>query len=350
MTRPPTQSRDSHAPAERIVPFTTADGRSCNVVNVRGDREPTRGPVLLVHGAGVRSNIFRAPTATNFVDYLLDAGYDVWLENWRASIDFAPNEWTLDDVALHDHPRAVETVVRETGSDTIKAVVHCQGSTSFFMSAIAGLVPQVSTIVSNAVSLHTLVPPLSRAKLALATRPLGLVTRYLDARWGSAPAGVVSRVLTAYVRATHRECDNDVCRYSSFIYGTGNPTLWSHANLDDATHEWMKQEFGACPVTFFRQMERCVARGNLVRYTNTPDLPDDFAAYPPETDARIAFFTGSDNVCFLPESQIRSYNHFNAYRPGYHSVHVIDGYGHLDMFMGQHAARDVFPHMLAALQ
>jgi hypothetical protein len=31
-------------------------------------------------------------------------------------------------------------------------------------------------------------------------------------------------------------------------------------------------------------------------------------------------------------------------------VHVIDGYGHLDMFMGQHAARDVFPHMLAALQ
>ena len=32
--------------------------------------------------------------------------------------------------------------------------MHCQGSTSFAMSAAAGLLPEVSTIVSNAVSLH----------------------------------------------------------------------------------------------------------------------------------------------------------------------------------------------------
>jgi hypothetical protein len=218
------------------------------------------------------------------------------------------------------------------------------------MSAIAGLVPQVSTIVSNAVSLHTIVPSPSRVKLKLATKPVGLLTRYIDAQWGNQAPGVIPKLLTAFVRATHHECHNTVCKYSSFIYGTGRPTLWSHANLDDATHEWVKQEFGFCPVTFFRQMACCLERGNLVRYTDTPDLPDDFAAYPPETDARIAFFSGRDNVCFLPESQIRSYNHFNAYRPGYHSLHVIDGYGHLDMFMGQHAARDVFPHMVAALQ
>ena len=65
MTLRPQQTDPAPAPAERVVPFSTADGRSCNVVNVRGDREPTRGPVLLVHGAGVRSNIFRAPTTTN---------------------------------------------------------------------------------------------------------------------------------------------------------------------------------------------------------------------------------------------------------------------------------------------
>ena len=45
---------------ERIVPFTAGDGFPLNLINLQGDRPPTRGPVILVHGAGVRANIFRA--------------------------------------------------------------------------------------------------------------------------------------------------------------------------------------------------------------------------------------------------------------------------------------------------
>lgn len=81
-------------------------------------------------------------------------GAYVWLENWRASINFDKNPWTLDQAAAYDHPAAVETVVEATGSEQVKAVIHCQGSTSFTMSAVAGLIPQVTTIVTNAVSLH----------------------------------------------------------------------------------------------------------------------------------------------------------------------------------------------------
>ena len=51
------------AGTERIVEFTSGDGVDCNLINVRGTRPPTKGPVLLVHGAGVRANIFRAPSA-----------------------------------------------------------------------------------------------------------------------------------------------------------------------------------------------------------------------------------------------------------------------------------------------
>src|SRR3954465_14897645 len=112
---------------ERLVPFTTEDGHQLNLINVRGPQEPTREPVLLVHGAGVRGNIFRAPVQTTVVDALLAAGYDVWLENWRASIDLPPQDWTLDQAALYDHPAAVRTVVAETGADRLKAVIHCQG-------------------------------------------------------------------------------------------------------------------------------------------------------------------------------------------------------------------------------
>jgi len=332
-----------------IIPFTAGDGFECNLLHVQGDHPPTRGPVLLVHGAGVRANIFRAPVETNIVSYLVDAGYDVWLENWRASIDLRPNEWTLDKAALYDHPKAVEKVVAETGASSIQAIIHCQGSTSFMMSAVAGLIPQVSTIVSNAVSLHPIVPEKSRIKGVIAPPMVGLLTRYIDAQWGVSAPGIFPKLLTAYVKATHRECDNIVCKYSSFIYGTGHPTLWRHANLNAATHEWVKQEFAQCPLTFFRQMRECIQKGHLISYDGFLDLPDDYVALPPQTDARIAFFAGEQNECFLAESQVRSFNHFNAYRPGYHSLHVIPGYGHLDIFMGQNAARDVFPKMIAEL-
>ncbi len=71
---------------ERVVEFTAGDGLRCNVINVRGT-SAAKGPVLLVHGAGVRANIFRAPSGRNLVDLLVDEGWDVWLENWRASIE-----------------------------------------------------------------------------------------------------------------------------------------------------------------------------------------------------------------------------------------------------------------------
>src|SRR3954453_10372795 len=148
-----------------VVRITAGDGRPLPVAPVEGERRPTRGLVLVVHGAGVRAELFRPPTSTTFVDALIRAGYDVWLENWRASIDLPPTEWTLDQAAVHDHPVAVREVAARTGADDIKAVVHCQGSTSFVMSAMAGLTPQVSPVVSNAVSVPPVIPPFSEFKI-----------------------------------------------------------------------------------------------------------------------------------------------------------------------------------------
>jgi len=108
------QSRKT-ALKERVVQFKAGDGFELNLINVLGEPTPPKGPVLLVHGAGVRANIFRAPVETTLVQYLVDHGYDVWLENWRASIDLPPNYWNLDQVALYDHPEAVKTIVKGTG-------------------------------------------------------------------------------------------------------------------------------------------------------------------------------------------------------------------------------------------
>jgi len=140
-TAPP-RTGAHHATIAPYGPFRAGDGFQCNLIHIQGERPTTRGPVLLVHGAGVRANIFRAPVKTTLVDTLVERGYDVWLENWRASIDLPPNRWTLDQAAVYDHPVAVKTVLRETGATEMKAVIHCQGSTSFMMRSSKSSPPE----------------------------------------------------------------------------------------------------------------------------------------------------------------------------------------------------------------
>ena len=125
----------------------------------------------MVHGAGVRANIFNPPHPNNIIQMAVVDGYDVWLENWRGSIDFEANEWDLDMVAKNDHPAAVKKIIEQTGATQIKAIVHCQGSTSFMISAMLGLLPEVKLIISNAVSLHPVVPAFSVFKIKVLETP-----------------------------------------------------------------------------------------------------------------------------------------------------------------------------------
>jgi alpha/beta hydrolase fold len=305
--------------------------------------------VLVVHGAGVRANLFRPPVGTTFVQALTEHGYDVWLENWRASIDLPPNEWSLDKAALYDHPQAVRTVLAQTGASSLKAVIHCQGSTSFMMAACAGLVPQVKTIVSNAVSIHTRIPAVTNAAFHVTLPMLKRMVDYLDPQWGNHAPDTTAKLITAYVRATHHECDNTVCRLVSFTYGIGFPTLWSHANLNPATHDWIRQEFAKVPMTFFEQMLRCVEEGHLVSVDGLAGLPRDYLAQKPQTDARIAFFAGEQNHCFLPQGQQETFDYFNRLQPGRHALHILPGYGHLDIFIGKDASAQVFPLLIEEL-
>lgn len=332
-----------------LHPFRAGDGVPLTLVRIRGEVVPSKGPVLLVHGAGVRAELFRPPVHRTIVDVLVDDGWDVWLLNWRASIDLDPVPWTLDDAAAFDHPAAVRYVLGATGAATLKAIVHCQGSTSFCMSAVAGLLPEVDVIVSNAVSLHPVIPAFARFKIGWLRPTMQRLTPHLNPAWGDSPDTLFAHLARGVVMATHRECDNPVCRMVSFTYGSGRPALWRHENLDEATHEWLRGEFAEVPMSFFAQMAACVEAGQLVSVSTRPGLPARYADEAPRTDARFALFAGELNRCFLPESQERTFEFLTRHRPGKDSLHVLPGYGHLDPFFGTHADRDIFPLMLAEL-
>ncbi|NWJ41284.1 MAG: esterase [Geothrix sp.] len=335
---------------ETSIPFTAGDGRALRLRRLGLADEAPKGPVMLVHGAGVRSSIFQAPVKENLVQRLVAEGYDVWLEDWRASIDLPPCNWTLDQAALYDHPKAVQKVIEVTGRNQMKAIIHCQGSTSFAMSALAGLVPEVDTIVTNAVSLCPVIPAFSRFKLAFTLPLVHRIMDGLDPQWGEYAPDWKAKLIRAVAVYTHFERENAVSKLVSFTYGSGHPALWRHENLNEATLDWLRREFARVPLSFFEQIRTCVRAGHLVSVDGRPGLPADYAAGPLRTEARWTFLAGELNRCFLPESQVRAHAFFDARQPGRHRLHLFPRYSHLDIFMGQAASEDVFPVILSALQ
>ncbi len=217
------------------------------------------------------------------------------------------------------------------------------------MAAISGLLPEVETIVTNAVSLHPLLPVGSRMKILGLAPAISRITPTLSPKWGYKSEGPFSRMLRAGVVATHPECDNPVCAMVSFTYGSGHPALWAHRNIDRATHDWITGEFAGAPMTFFLQMRECVRVGHLVPAGTAPGIADDLTA-PPRTDARFVFVAGEDNRCFLPASQQASFDHFERMAPGRHALHRIPGYGHLDVVFGADAWRDTHPIIVEELR
>jgi|GEM_PF-212436 len=334
----------------RIVGFQSGDGRSGTLHQIRGEHEPWRGPVMLAHGCSVRANMFYgAPTQQTLAGALIDAGYDVWAENWRGSIDLPPSMWTLDQVAVHDHPAAVTAILAETGHETLKAVVHCQGSTSFMMAAIAGLVPQVTDVVSNAVSLHVSLSRRSKLRLQMMMPAASLLVSGVDPQWTARPPAAVNRALALAATSGRHVCGNDICRSANYFYGVGPDVLWHHSNLDHDTHEWGSREWGFCPVSFFKQMGRCASAGHLVPTGELSELPASLLDGEPQTDARFTFIAGAENTCFLAASQQRTFDYFDALAPGRHRLELLPGYTHLDVFLGREAHRNVFPLIVEAL-
>lgn len=330
------------SPLFDVHPFAAIDGFKCNLLRLKNNNNITRGPVLLVHGAGVRANTFNPPNEKTLIQCLAEAGYDVWLENWRGSIECEPNQWDLDIVSENDHPAAVREVCRLTGTTSIKAIIHCQGSTSFTLSAIKGLVPQVSTIVSNAVSLHPIIPSFARFKLNVFLPLIALISKELNPQWGNKAPDLKSKFFRTLAQLTHWEKDTIVGKLVSFTYGAGFPALWELDNLTEETKQWIRNEFGFVPISFFNHIKKGVKEGALV----SADSKVNYSKEKPQTNARFAFFAGKLNKCFCYQSQVNSFNFFNSMKSDFHTLHLYDTYSHLDIFYGKNSHKDIFPEMI----
>ena len=99
-------------PPAEVHSVPTSDGTEVRLTRYKFG---TKGPLVLAPGYGNAARAFAIDTVPkNWVQYLGEHGYDVWLLDYRASPDLPSSftQFTVDDIAMRDWPAAVDTVAR----------------------------------------------------------------------------------------------------------------------------------------------------------------------------------------------------------------------------------------------
>lgn len=332
--------RPLRAPAPEVIYFTTADGVQLRLLRYQGGR---RGPVILSHGIGVSSLIFRTDTLeTNLVEFLVARGFDVWALDYRGSIELAASslQFTADDVAAYDYPAALAKVRELTGAASVQMVVHCFGSVSFFMAMLKGL-QGVRSVVSSQVATHLITAPITGAKCGLYIpeflNMLGFksLNAFVDDRAGW-DARLYETAMRLYPMPLRELCANPVCHRITFMYSQ----VFEHQQLSGVTHDALHEMFGFTNIRAFEHLACMVRRGHIV----TAGGENAYLPHIERLSIPIAFVHGGKNRCFLPASTEATYD-LLCRRNGkrLYTRHVIPHYGHADSILGKHAARDVYP-------
>jgi cholesterol oxidase len=345
---PPRKRRLLRVDAPELHWARTDDGVDLRLSRYRG--RAGKGPVLVSHGLGVSSRIFSIDTIDgNLLEYLFAGGYDVWLLDYRASVELpsAATQFSADDVATRDYPAAVEKVRAVTGADSVQVVAHCFGATTFSCAMLAGLEGVRSAVLSQvATDLDVSLESRLKAGLhdpdLLAALGVDTVTAYTDthADWKAKVFTLAARLIPDQ---GEQPCDSAVCQRISFVYSP----MYRHEQLNQATHDALHELYGVANVRTFQHLARMVREGHLV----AADGEDRYLPHLDRMAIPIAFVHGERNAVFKPESTERTLDRLKAANPGTrYSRHVIPGYGHSDCVFGRDAARDVFPHVLEHLE
>jgi cholesterol oxidase len=344
---PSRQRRPLRVGAPSVAFFKTTDGVGLRLTRYQGG---AKGPVILSHGLGVSSLIFSMDTIeTNLLEYLFANGYDVWLLDYRSSIELpaATLQASGDDVATKDYPAAVAKVIELTGAPTVQMVVHCWGSTTFFMAMLAGL-KGVRSAVASQIATHIKAPLATHIKTGLHLpsflKDIGIesLTAYADNHEGLL-AKLYDQGLKLYPLELKNRCTSSTCHRITFMYAP----LYEHANLNEATHDNLHEMFGVANMRSFIHLARLTNAGHLVDFNGN----DAYLPHLERLAIPIAFIHGAQNECFLPESTditlklLAQANGSNLYRR-----HVIPGYGHIDCIYGKNAVNDIYPFVLEHLE
>ncbi|MGC0152603.1 alpha/beta fold hydrolase [Chromobacterium vaccinii] len=344
---PPRKKRPLAVGAPTVEFFRTEDGVDLRLTRYQGG---DKGPVMLVHGLGVGSNIFSTDTIpTNLLEFLYKHGYDVWLLDFRVSILLPASQQQCDgdQVARYDYPAAINRIRQLTGARDVQCVVHCYGATTFFMSLLAGL-EGVRSVVCSQIATDIVVPTATALKtgLHLPTVLDRLGVKSLSAYTASNSdwfEKLYDIGLKGYALAEAQGyCNNPVCHRITFMYAS----LYRHDTLNETLHDNLHELFGVANMRTMEHLARMCREGRLVAF----DGADIYMPHFDRLQLPMLFISGGQNECYLPESTQRTYDRLvKLFGPQRYDRVVVPGYGHIDCIFGSRAAADVYPAIVAHL-
>ncbi|XMA12769.1 hypothetical protein WAI453_005560 [Rhynchosporium graminicola] len=337
---------------EHTIQIVASDGVR-SLLHVWEPRNPNLKPInlFMIPGASVDQQIFSLPTIeVNAVNYFTRAGYRVFVSVHRiCQLMVAENDWTTYDARL-DIRACFEWIRKEHGHAPIYTISHCMGAVAYSSGLLDGTIPAkwVKGISSSQVLMNPIWSTLNMAKVLAGPIPFDKLYTWLGGKWFSCSSTrddsyfqqFVNQILRFYPDSREEMCNNVSCHRCSLIFGR----LWNHRNLNEATHRQINRFFGGVNMTLLHLLMQMGYRGFVT--TNGP-LFNDLTT---EHNLRrlknipIMLFSGSDNKVLTPEATDKSYSLMrDLFGTKHYSRHVIQGYGHLDCWMGRRAYKDVFP-------
>lgn len=341
----PRVKRPLRMSAPELHLFNTEDGVTLKLTRYKGG---DKGPVILSPGFGTNSLAFAIDTIeTNCPEFLFANGYDVWLFDYRASPDLqsASTQFSLDDIATKDYPAAVDEVLKVTGAKDVQILAHCVGSMTFLMSMLAGkLKGKVRSAICSQLAFYPTSPPINefRAGLRIASflTMLGVETMTTDVDADKWEDQLADALLKGF--PTKGRFKSPVERRIQLMYGE----VYKHDNLNPETHAAMHEMFGVANLTTFSHLGKLVRKRKILnakgKNVYLPHL--ERLAIP------ITFIHGVENHLFLREGTLETLRALSKRNDATLYSHItFPKYAHMDFFIGENAAIDIFPTLAAHL-
>ncbi len=338
---------------------------------------------VLVHGLAQGSLIYCSEAiGTNMALYLWEAGYDVWMVDYRLSNRFNGDDatkpdwfvpfdgWCMDEIGVIDMPAAITRIVEVTGRP-VNVFAHCVGAVGMEIAIASGkLGPQhVASLAINAI--HPWVQPALanrvRARLGVFFRDV-LGNDLFDPipqtkSTVNAAQSILDRFAFSFARLDEEAEDrhdprarhsiaNAICDRMTFLYGR----MWRHANLRDELHASWPDLVGRAPGAVFRHMYYMLINGVVLNEDGQHTYMTDANVQQHWRGIPTLFMHGEESDVFNPQSATESaLRLFNLIDPKRHdgvfgdATHVkllrVPGYGHMDPILAEHAHRTVFPKL-----
>ncbi|KAH7101205.1 FAD/NAD(P)-binding domain-containing protein [Auriculariales sp. MPI-PUGE-AT-0066] len=350
----------SKAPPKDTFNATATDGVE-SIVKVWEPTSAAAGAVfniLFIPGAAADDRIFSISTIpTNAVEYFTQAGYRCFTVSHR--VGRLPNtngsqSWTAFDARL-DIKATLDEVLRRTG-DRPYVIAHGLGSVALACGLLDGTIEgqQLRGITASNVFMHPILDDVNRARANL---PLPHFYSILpSSTWFSFAnqKGIAQRILDQALRfypvgAREEICSSRACHRSTLAFGR----LWSHKNLNTATHDGLHNLLGGTTMTNLKHFVEMGKQHVILRSDLTPILTppkagtsalDVLPVDPALARLRglpILLFSGSENAVYEPESTDVSYTLLRTeLDPDLYERVLFVGRGHLDSWISPSCADD----------